>query len=241
MNFNPSVVYLNLYDLVFDEKNYNKIEKFGLYHSGVQIGNEEYGFGGGEKGTGVWKQEPRKNIGNARFKENIYMGLCNLDKYRVESIIDEMKRKYPASSYHLLHKNCNHFADDLIYLTTGKHIPDYINRPANAGAKLSPLLGIFISSLKTPKSDTESNKQPLQTPSSTLSGYSSSSPSSSPSFPSNPFSSSSFPSNPFSSSPSSSSFHSNPVSSSQSSSFHSNPVPTISNTSATSFGDYPMI
>jgi hypothetical protein len=47
-------VYVNVYDLIFDGKNYNHIPGFGLYHSGVQIGDVVCFANFYKKCLGIW-------------------------------------------------------------------------------------------------------------------------------------------------------------------------------------------
>ncbi|MCD7455799.1 hypothetical protein HAX54_029653 [Datura stramonium] len=42
--------------------------------------------------------------------------------------------KYHGDSYHLIAKNCNHFADEVCSRLTGKPIPGWVNRLARVGS-----------------------------------------------------------------------------------------------------------
>jgi hypothetical protein len=92
-------------------------------------------------GTGVWEQEPRQEILGNKFREQIYVGICKKSDFEISSIIAEMKNEYQANTYHIIDRNCNHFADDLCMRLCGKHIPGFINRVARIGKVFQPLLG----------------------------------------------------------------------------------------------------
>lgn len=73
----------------------------------------EYAFGKGKSGTGVWIQRPTREPGNCKFKETIDIGYCTKPSLEILQIIDKMKVEYQATSYSLITRNCNNFADDL--------------------------------------------------------------------------------------------------------------------------------
>lgn len=66
-------IYLNVYDLHADANKYAYKVGLGVFHSGVQIGNTEYTFGGHEGDfTGVMEVSPKDN--HPGFRESILMG-----------------------------------------------------------------------------------------------------------------------------------------------------------------------
>ena len=113
---------------------------FGLYHSGVEINGKEYAYGGDVNSaeTGIFESEPRK-ASNYTFYQSYRIGKVR-DIAAAYQILHELKQKYRANEYSLIHKNCNHFAEDLLMRLLGKGLPWYVNRPARMGTFVSFLL-----------------------------------------------------------------------------------------------------
>ncbi|KAK2963166.1 putative deubiquitinase DESI2 [Blattamonas nauphoetae] len=107
-----------------------------IYHSAVQINNDEYSYGYNEHGTGVWRQTPRENPEFCEFVEHIFVGSCNLYPEEIEQIINQMKQEYQGDQYSLISRNCNFFSNDLCKRLCGKGLPSGINAPAQFASKL---------------------------------------------------------------------------------------------------------
>ncbi|CAM9187164.1 unnamed protein product, partial [Ectocarpus fasciculatus] len=130
-----SQVYLNVYDL-HESNEFLYPLGFGSYHSGVQIGSTEYTFGGG---SGVFTHEA-KAVPNAKFRESIFLGEFDGSGRDIDRALEELRPAYPGSSYNILTKNCNHFANSFSMQVLRKPIPDYVNRLAYIGSFFSCLL-----------------------------------------------------------------------------------------------------
>jgi hypothetical protein len=132
----------------------------GAHHSGVafapaHVGPEyftpfELAFGGGDwEGPGVWVQTPQQlpeSFAGAVWKECVDMGECELTKGELDDIIHNCRTGWAARSYHLLRRNCNHFASELCDLLVGKSIPSYVNQLAGTGANLADNVSLRSSS-----------------------------------------------------------------------------------------------
>ena len=55
-----------------------------------------------------------------------------------------MGLKYTGKKYHLLLRNCNHFADEFVHKLTGKHIPAWINRLAHMAVSVRWLIPVCL-------------------------------------------------------------------------------------------------
>lgn len=130
-----SQVYLNVYDL-HESNDFLYPLGFGSFHSGVQIGQTEYTFGGG---SGVFTHEA-KNVPNAKLRDSILLGEFEGSSRDIDSVVDELRPSFPGTSYNILTKNCNHFSDSFSVKLLNRHIPEYVNRMANLGSYLSCLL-----------------------------------------------------------------------------------------------------
>ncbi|CEP08637.1 hypothetical protein [Parasitella parasitica] len=129
-----------------------KIPNPGIYHSGIEIGDHEYCFGGHdyEHVTGVFMVQPRVGPQGLLFKQSINMG------------------------------NCNHFSEDLCKRLTGKQTPGWINRAAKLGTMFPCVIptewveppdatAIKSDSSRSPSSSSCSSNSPLKKPKPTAS------------------------------------------------------------------------
>ncbi|KAI8879622.1 DUF862-domain-containing protein [Backusella circina FSU 941] len=130
-------VVLNVYDMLQPGfiTNVGFALGVGIYHSGVEIGDQEYCFGGHdyEHVTGVFMVKPTVGPQGLLFKQSIHMGFTDLTQQQVEKILQDISKTYVGTSYNLLTRNCNHFSEELCKKLTGKAIPGWVNRAARLG------------------------------------------------------------------------------------------------------------
>ena len=106
----------------------------------------EFAFGGHEfDSSGVFATKPldpplMPNGGKLLHRETIYLGESDLTEQEVAALVQRMGQEYRGRAYHLLEKNCNHFADDFAMLVAGRRIPGWINRLAHLAISLHCLL-----------------------------------------------------------------------------------------------------
>lgn len=115
-----------------------------MYHTGVEVLGAEYVFGGGDTTfSGVTLQRPRiPPLGSGwTFYQTVDIG--PLQGSRDESLraIAELRSDFPASSYDLVSRNCNHFSDALCQRLCGHGIPTWVNRLANLGGAVRGAVG----------------------------------------------------------------------------------------------------
>ncbi|KAI9475619.1 MAG: PPPDE putative peptidase domain-containing protein [Benjaminiella poitrasii] len=131
-------VYVNVYDML--EPNY--LTQFGYYalgigvfHSGVEIGEKEYCFGGHDipNVTGVFVVEPKTGIPELTLKKTFDMGTIDLTENELEDLLLKLSDEFTGPSYNLLTRNCNHFTEEFVERLTHKSIPAWINRAAKLG------------------------------------------------------------------------------------------------------------
>jgi len=134
-------VILNVYDLDVERNQYLYGFGLGMYHSGVQVGGNEWTFA---SGGGIYSHEPR-GAGGATFREAISLGNYGGTQRDLDRILDELRDSFKGSSYHVLTQNCNCFSDALVQRLLNKPIPGFVNRLANIGAFFSCLLPPAIS------------------------------------------------------------------------------------------------
>ncbi|CAA0825418.1 PPPDE putative thiol peptidase family protein [Striga hermonthica] len=134
-----AMLYLNVYDLT-PINNYLYWVGLGIYHSGIEVHDMEYGFGAHEFSTsGVFEVEPRSCPGFI-FRRSIPLGSTDMSRSEFRSFMEHLSNKYHGDTYHLISKNCNHFTDEACQRLTGKSIPGWVNRLARVGAFCNCLL-----------------------------------------------------------------------------------------------------
>ncbi|GAA0153246.1 cysteine protease [Lithospermum erythrorhizon] len=134
-----SPVYLNVYDLT-PMNGYLYWAGFGIFHTGLEVHEVEYGFGAHEFPTsGVFEVEPRQCPG-FKFRKSIFIGTTYLDPTEVREFMEQLSVKYNGDSYNLIENNCNHFCEDICRRLTGKQIPKWVNRLARIGSLCNCIL-----------------------------------------------------------------------------------------------------
>lgn len=144
-------VKLNVYDMV-SMTNFNQYSSpigFGVFHSGVEVYQSEYAFGGhNNPNSGVFEIAPRDIVAlgadSFRFRETIVIGYTDFDHEDVKQIVEQLGVKFRGDKYHLLHQNCNHFTDALTKVLCGQGIPSWVNRLAHVSSSM-PFLERFLS------------------------------------------------------------------------------------------------
>ncbi|XP_055821244.1 deSI-like protein At4g17486 isoform X2 [Solanum dulcamara] len=130
---NRALLYLNVYDLT-PVNNYLYWAGLGVFHSGIEVHGLEYGYGAHDYSTsGVFEVEPRSCPGFI-FRRSVLLGSTEMSLSEVRSFMEHISEKYHGDSYHLIAKNCNHFADEVCLRLTGKPIPGWVNRLARVGS-----------------------------------------------------------------------------------------------------------
>jgi deubiquitinase DESI2 len=121
---------LNLYDLS-PANDFLYPVGFGFHHSGVEVLGSEYSFA---SNAGVFESTPKEAPG-AKFRGQILMGVMDGGQMELKKALDELRNAFGPNDYNVLYKNCNHFANAMVYrLLPGKQIPGYVNRIAQVGA-----------------------------------------------------------------------------------------------------------
>jgi hypothetical protein len=121
-------VYLNVYDLQSGPVQ-DALFHLGcaLHHSGVEVLGSEYSFA---SSVGIFSSVPREVPGGVAFREQIELGVFDGTSADLRAVLGflESEGGFGPSSYHLLRRNCNHFASALCLKLLQRQIPGYVNR-----------------------------------------------------------------------------------------------------------------
>lgn len=128
-------ILLNVYDLS-PANDYLYPIGFGLHHSGVEVSGSEYSFA---SGAGVFESTPRDAPG-ARYRETLELGVFDGGSAEFKVALADVRQHFGPDDYNLVRKNCNHFANALVWRLLGKRIPAHVNRLADMGVCCSCLL-----------------------------------------------------------------------------------------------------
>lgn len=115
-----------------------------VYHTGLEVLGAEYVFGGGETSvSGVSAQRPRiPPTGSGWiFYQTVELGLSRLSREEIMRIVTEVRSEFPASSYDIVSRNCNHFSDALGRRLCGQGTPPWVNRLAGLGEAVRSAVG----------------------------------------------------------------------------------------------------
>ena len=97
---------------------------WGLHHSGVRVGGREYTY----SDDGVFSHsEGEVGDDNVRLRAVIPLGELSIDNRAVDGAVTELRAAFPAGSYHLVTRNCNHFATAFCE-RLGFGVPGWVNR-----------------------------------------------------------------------------------------------------------------
>eukprot|EP01012_Entosiphon_sulcatum_P040278 TRINITY_DN53930_c0_g1_i1.p1 TRINITY_DN53930_c0_g1~~TRINITY_DN53930_c0_g1_i1.p1 ORF type:complete len:245 (+),score=37.40 TRINITY_DN53930_c0_g1_i1:22-735(+) len=133
----PVPVYLNVYDLGGSKK--MDTIGIGIYHTGIEVYGVEFAFGGGQQYdpdvTGVFALHPHTACPG--FRMSIALGQTTVTQQQLAWFLKGLEREWPASSYDLLKRNCNHFSEALAQ-KLGVTVPAWVNRAARLGDMLIP-------------------------------------------------------------------------------------------------------
>eukprot|EP01012_Entosiphon_sulcatum_P056719 TRINITY_DN8040_c0_g1_i2.p1 TRINITY_DN8040_c0_g1~~TRINITY_DN8040_c0_g1_i2.p1 ORF type:complete len:339 (-),score=44.72 TRINITY_DN8040_c0_g1_i2:15-1031(-) len=141
----PTPVRLNVYQLAAPDSAMHRMTAgvgLGLYHSGIEIYGMEWTFGGCvderyHAASGIFPMEPQ--TATPFMQCSLDLGMCDLTPQQVRDIIRTMGREWTMGSYHLLARNCNHFAAVFCKaLNPAFQFPGWVNRAAKVGDAVVP-------------------------------------------------------------------------------------------------------
>lgn len=123
-------VWLNVYHLTW--LNYLlQLIGLGIYHSAIEIDNNEYSFGASEEDVaGFYINKIGEISKKLRLKEKIYMGNTIYSKNNIERLLALESPYWMGRTYDPFLKNCNNFTKHFLKIILLDKIiyPSYINR-----------------------------------------------------------------------------------------------------------------
>jgi len=119
-------IFLNVYNLL--------PFKSGIYHSGIQIKNQEFNYGFlDEPMTGVYRTRPRE--APFHYRETLHLGTAPYPFEECKKKLMDLRPKWWGIDYDLLNNNCNDFTNGAAKELLGFGIPTWVNSPARTLGK----------------------------------------------------------------------------------------------------------
>ncbi|KAG5477716.1 hypothetical protein LSCM1_05012 [Leishmania martiniquensis] len=134
-------VILNVYSLLESNKKLTKMG-MGVFHTGVVVYGIEWGYGevvDNPNASGLFCVHPGQAAGT--LYRTIRIGHTTRSPMQVDTILHRLENEWRSSEYHILHHNCNHFAQafcDLLSTTEKLQVPLWCNRAARVGDRVIP-------------------------------------------------------------------------------------------------------
>lgn len=166
---NGSTVFCNVYDLHWAMSALNGLlqdtASLGAFHVGIQVYGVEFMFAGEsivENATGsvtlggIMRHFPKQHTVHA-YRETIDLGKTRLSLHEVIRAADSMSEDWTGKSYHILNRNCIHFASALVARLQVDPIPERVTAGAEAARSFFGWMG-FIPSTNEPKSERQESR-----------------------------------------------------------------------------------
>ncbi len=78
--------------------------------------------------SGIFATAPRDPPGTVVFRETVYMGDTDLTQNEVLQLVQRLGNEFKGNRYHLLQRNCNHFASEFCNALVGKPVPYWVRQ-----------------------------------------------------------------------------------------------------------------
>mmetsp|Transcript_27287 Transcript_27287/g.78567 ORF Transcript_27287/g.78567 Transcript_27287/m.78567 type:complete len:435 (-) Transcript_27287:13-1317(-) len=144
-------VFLHIYD-VSQEDGVRKLNKFlahrysplkfgGVFHAGVEVNGLEWSYGMSPSSTlpGLTCVLPKTHPCH-RYRQTVDMRRSPLSAEEIADLISHLAEEYPGNDYHILRRNCCHFADDFCRRIGVGGIPGWVHRLARVGANVDTVM-----------------------------------------------------------------------------------------------------
>ena len=127
----------------------------GIFHSGVEMFGAEIAFGGSpDSSTGIFLCSPMHSVSSRHFGEQFELlsstcvGYSKMTTSHFRKLIDMMAPDWPANSYNLIYRNCNHFVEAfLAQIACRRPPPPFVNRCSRVAVTVHCCLPKFITDM----------------------------------------------------------------------------------------------
>jgi len=130
-------VSLNIYDVTHDgaiqkingifAHSMSPMKLGGVFHVGIQVLGEEWAYGWTRTGSGITRGEPRCELQH-RFRETVALSPTKLSSFEIERVIQKLSLMNRGRDYHMIERNCCHFAEEFCQLLGVESLPAWVQR-----------------------------------------------------------------------------------------------------------------
>lgn len=104
----------------------------GAYHVGIQVHDLEWSYGYSNNGSGISAARACMHPFH-RFRGSIFLGSTLLSADEARVILLDLSRSWFGAEYHILTRNCVHFAHELVSRLGVGPLPSFVDRLARLG------------------------------------------------------------------------------------------------------------
>merc|ERR1712232_1258243 len=144
-------VWLHIYDVSQEDSvrklnkvlahKYSPLKLGGVFHAGVEINGLEWSYGMSQSETlpGLSCVLPMQHP-NHRYRQSVRLHRTKFTAEEIAELISQLAEEYPGHDYHLLRRDCCHFADDFCQRIGAGRIPGWVHRLARIGANVDTIM-----------------------------------------------------------------------------------------------------
>eukprot|EP00746_Dinoflagellata_sp_MGD_P012184 gnl/MRDRNA2_/MRDRNA2_125833_c0_seq1.p1 gnl/MRDRNA2_/MRDRNA2_125833_c0~~gnl/MRDRNA2_/MRDRNA2_125833_c0_seq1.p1 ORF type:complete len:421 (-),score=60.42 gnl/MRDRNA2_/MRDRNA2_125833_c0_seq1:138-1400(-) len=138
--------FLNVYDIDQVVKGLNSIVMTltgaGAFHVGVELYGREWSYRScGPEEPGIVCSRPRCHLAHI-YRESLPMGVTPLSENQVFELMERLQHDWAGPRYHLVFKNCIHFAQHLCQRLNVGTVPSWISKFAEQGIQIGRALSV---------------------------------------------------------------------------------------------------
>lgn len=156
-------VLLNVYDLHWTVCGLNRFlqdaANVGAFHVGIEVYGVEFMFCGlsdDDDSGGVIRHIPKHHTAHV-YRETINLGVTALSHMEVARLISKLSEDWVAASYHLVTRNCIHFAEALASALQVAPVPDRILNGCEALSSLLCWVGLVTPPIRQSNNSTKAD------------------------------------------------------------------------------------
>lgn len=150
-NGKGTAVFLHIYDVSQEDgvrklnkvlaHKYSPLKLGGVFHAGVEVNGLEWSYGMSQSETlpGLSCVLPKQHPSH-RYRQSVKLNRTKFTAEDIAELISQLAEEYPGHDYHLLRRNCCHFADDFCQRIGAGRIPGWVHRLARIGANVDTIM-----------------------------------------------------------------------------------------------------
>lgn len=158
-------VWLHVYDLnttlkyLLNNYMFSRFAGLGAFHCGVEVLGAEWSFQAdpwrqdqGADMTGLMCLAPKRHPVHI-YRESVLLGQSSLSVCDIWEVLLRLERRWPATSYHAVHRNCTDFAEEFVRaMSVTEPFPEWVRGIAKGYLIHTPFADMSAPSSEMPRS-----------------------------------------------------------------------------------------